>query len=582
MKKIWEITLLLLLPAVAWPQKVEINRVHPRQVEVRAFTLGQDATVDVKGTVAVFTDSWRTLVFYGWIINSETREVVWHWFDEEGIRRDRRRNRYRHRRQQGLIDVKAQFELKKGNYELYFAGGSVNRNDWDSHSVSINGLGDLIRHTVLASRRRKKYRDRYLDDLYLSVESPSLKAANPDEVINGVLERAIVSFNKVRKFEDLKKGFTLTKETRLDIYAVGEGRRDQVFDYVWIYNAATREMVFQMDYRNTRHAGGADKNRSLRQTIKLPIGSYLVSYVTDDSHSYGDWNALPPDDPEFWGVTIWPATMEDKANVTEYVQPKTATPLVDLTKIGDDEFVNQGIKVKSDLEVHVLCLGEQGSRGEMLDYGWIIDANTREKIWKMDAGNARHAGGANKNRMVDEKITLKAGDYLVYYATDDSHSYRGWNAPRPHEGDLWGISLWATHEEDISKVEAFNGEDFKSTNIIAEIIMVGNDKYLRENFELTEDTRVTIVGMGEGDNDQMYDFGYVKNMDNGEIVFQMRYRYSDHAGGVRKNREVSKTMTLKKGNYQMVYQSDDSHAYRRWNASPPRNPELWGITVMKN
>ena len=63
MKKIWKITLLLLLPVVAWPQKVEINKVNPRQVEVQAFTLGQDATVDIKGTAAVFTDNWRTLVF---------------------------------------------------------------------------------------------------------------------------------------------------------------------------------------------------------------------------------------------------------------------------------------------------------------------------------------------------------------------------------------------------------------------------------------------------------------------------------------------------------------------------------------
>ena len=39
MKKIWKITLLLLLPAVAWPQKIEITRVHPRQVEVQAFSL---------------------------------------------------------------------------------------------------------------------------------------------------------------------------------------------------------------------------------------------------------------------------------------------------------------------------------------------------------------------------------------------------------------------------------------------------------------------------------------------------------------------------------------------------------------
>jgi len=443
--------------------------------------------------------------------NTVTREVVWNWVDEESSRdRERDRDRYwdrrRSRRDQGLKDVDVKLELKAGNYELYFTGGSANGSGWDNNRVSINGIGDIM-DVVFDSRRREKYRDRYQDDLYISVESPSLKAAEMDVVINGVLEHAIVSFNKVRDDEDLEKGFTLTNETSLDIYAVGEGGRDGIFDYVWIYNTATRERVFEMNYRNTEFAGGADKNLSVKETLKLPAGSYKVSYVTDDSHSYNDWNALPPDDPEFWGVTIWPTTMADKDNVTEYVEPNTATPLVNLTNIRDDEFVSQGINVSSDMEVRVLCLGEEGSRDEMVDHGWIVDANTREKVWEMDAWKSQPAGGADKNRRADDKITLKAGKYIVYYETDDSHAYRDWNATRPHEDDLWGISLWAINEVDLSKVSTFDAEDFKAENVIAEITRVGNDKYLRENFELTEDTKVTLVGLGEGDNGGMIDFG---------------------------------------------------------------------------
>jgi len=582
MKSIWITALLLLLPAMAWSQKVEIERVYPQEVEAEAFTLTQDATVDITGTAAIFTDDWKTLVFYGWIINSDTREVVWHWFDEDNSRdRDRDYDRRKDRRNEGLQDINVKLELKKGNYELYYTGGSANGSGWNNQSVSINGIKDVV-DVVFDSRRREKYRDRYRDDLRISVESPSLKPANMDEVIKGVLEHAIVSFNKVRDDEDLEKGFTLTKETSLDIYAIGEGRRDDVFDYVWIYNTANRERVFEMDYRNAEFAGGADKNLSVRETIKLPAGSYKVSYVSDDSHNYNDWNALPPDDPEFWGVTIWPSTVAEKANVTEYVAPKTATPLVDLTRVRDDEFVSKGITISSDIEVRVLCLGEEGSGDEMADYGWIMNADTRQKVWEMDSWRTDHAGGANKNRMVDQKVTLAAGNYIVYYATDGSHAYRDWNATRPHEDDLWGISLWATNEADISKVKPFEAEDFKSENVIAEITMVGNDKYLRENFEITADTKVTIMGIGEGSDGEMHDFGYVKNMDTGDIVYEMRYRYSDYAGGARKNREFSETMTLKKGNYRIVFESDGSHAYRRWNADPPRNPELWGITVVKN
>lgn len=576
MKTIWKTALLLLLPAMAWSQKVEIDGVYPMEVEGKAFTLSQDASVSIKGNAAVLTDDWRTLVFYGWIIDSETREVVWHWFDEDGRRdRDRDRDRYR----EGLFGIDKQVDLKKGNYELYYTGGHANGNGWNNNSISVSSLGDLV-DAVFDSRKREKFNSRYLDDLYISIESASLKATDLDDVINSKLNDAVVKLNRVRDDEDLEQGFTLKAETSLDIYAIGEGSRRENFDYVWIYNAANRERVFEMNYRNTSFAGGAEKNLMVRETIKLPAGSYMVNYVSDDSHSYNDWNALPPDDPEMWGVTIWATTPADKANVTEFVKPKTATPLVDLTRVRDDEFLSKGIRLSADMDVRVLCLGEEGSN-YMADYGWIVDANTREKVWEMDSWDAKHAGGAEKNRMVEETINLKAGEYIVYYVSDDSHSYRDWNAAQPYEDDLWGISLWATKDADVSKVSEFDPKDFKAANVISQITMVGNDKYLRETFELTEDTKVRIMGIGEGTDGDMHDYGYIKNEDTGRIVYEMRYRNSDHAGGARKNREFNETITLEKGHYRLVFESDGSHAYRRWNADPPRDAEMWGITVMK-
>lgn len=573
MKKIWMSAFMLLLPLIAWSQKVEINRVYPQEIEAKGFTLSQDASVTVKGTAAVFTDDWRTLVFYGWIINSDTREVVWHLFDERG---------YRDRDREGTYEFDVNVDLKQGNYELYFTGGNGNGSGWNNgRNFSASSIGDLV-DAVFDSRKRSKYRDRYADDLYLSVESPGLKPASIDDLIKGKLEGAVVSFNRVREDEDLEKGFTLTAETSLDIYAVGEGRKREIFDYVWIHNAANRERVFEMNYRNTEFAGGADKNLSLNETIKLPAGSYIVSYVTDGSHSYGEWNALPPDDPEFWGVTIWPSTDADGRNVTDFVKPKTATPLVDLTQVRDDELVSEGLKVTSEIEVRVLCLGEASGNDNFADYGWIINAATREKVWEMDSWDAEHAGGADKNRMQQDRVTLAPGEYIVYYVTDDSHSYRDWNAARPHEDDLWGISVWATSDADVSKVSTFEPRGYKSENVISEITMVGNDEYIKKTFELDQDTKVRVIGLGEGTDNDMHDFGYIKNMDTGKIVWEMRYRNSDYAGGARKNREFNETITLEKGNYRIVYESDGSHSYRRWNAGAPRDPERWGISIVKN
>jgi hypothetical protein len=40
------------------------------------------------------------------------------------------------------------------------------------------------------------------------------------------------------------------------------------------------------------------------RTIHLGAGEYVLHYRTDDSHSFGAWNADPPSDPSRWGVTV--------------------------------------------------------------------------------------------------------------------------------------------------------------------------------------------------------------------------------------------------------------------------------------
>jgi hypothetical protein len=39
--------------------------------------------------------------------------------------------------------------------------------------------------------------------------------------------------------------------------------------------------------------------------VTLPAGEYVLRYETDDSHSFGSWNAGPPDDPEMSGITLY-------------------------------------------------------------------------------------------------------------------------------------------------------------------------------------------------------------------------------------------------------------------------------------
>ena len=57
-----------------------------------------------------------------------------------------------------------------------------------------------------------------------------------------------------------------------------------------------------MRYADTEPAGGDAKNRAVDRVIHLEKGSCMVHYLSDDSHSFGDWNAAAPPDGQPWGA----------------------------------------------------------------------------------------------------------------------------------------------------------------------------------------------------------------------------------------------------------------------------------------
>jgi hypothetical protein len=99
--------------------------------------------------------------------------------------------------------------------------------------------------------------------------------------------------------------FDVAQSRRLRIFALGEGQGGQMYDYGWIESSGTGKIVWEMKEPETTHAGGAGKNRKVDFVITLPAGKYKLRYKADDSHSFDNWNSLPPD-YNFWGIALYP------------------------------------------------------------------------------------------------------------------------------------------------------------------------------------------------------------------------------------------------------------------------------------
>lgn len=541
---------------------IGVGDVFPGKVEYSAFTINADTKLNITVTGGAFHyEDWRKLVHYGWIIDSETRKTVWHTADK--LDED---NNFDY----GKFNVKDEVVLKAGKYEVYFASAYHQQENY----FSFNGIEHVV--GSIFSDRKHEDNSEMREGMGITVAG-NLTRINTSSVLQDKVKDAVVNIAEPDHNANIKKGFSLSGETMLRIYAIGELEREETFDYAWIYDVDRHKRVWVMDYSNTDYAGGAKKNRMTNEELKLPAGNYIVSYVTDDSHAYNDWNSMPPDDPQFTGITVW---AKNQSNVVPFKMPEEVKPVLQITQVRDDDHVSKGLSVKSSVEVRVLAIGEE-SGDEMADNGYIVNAATKEVIWDMSTKKRMHAGGAKKNQMVDETITLPKGDYIVSYATDDSHSFGDWNSGPPHEQDYYGITLWVNQKEDLGKVTTFNPSDFKNDKIVAEIIRVRDDEQRNATFSLDRETTLRIIAIGEGDDDDLVDFGWIRNTETGKVVWEMSYRNTKAAGGASKNRLFNDTIILPKGTYKVYYETDGSHAYRDWNASPPRDPERYGITILK-
>lgn len=540
----------------AQKNEIMVGKVSPGEISMSGFTLPSKSEILIKGTGATFGKWNEEMAFVGWILNSSSREVVWHVEQTDDYDED-----------EGLFDFEDKVYLDKGDYEVYYSG-SVHK------YVMVDNIGDFWKKLF----GRNKYRTGYRKDLFMTV-SGLFRVRDPKELADNQTKNAIVSIKRVGDYEEIKKSFSLNNDTHIRVYALGEGYEDNVYDAAWIYDEINNKRVWTLSGKFSDHAGGGKKNIKEDERITLKKGSYTVHYSSDDSHSWTEWNVIPPHDPQFWGITIWAASDRDMKNVIPFEGVDKLKPIVEMIKIRDEEFKSQGFSLKKDMDLRIMCLGERGGI-DMADYGWIVDADTKEIVWKMKKRYTDHAGGADKNRIFDDVVSFKKGNYIAYYSTDDSHSYEKWNSPPPIERERWGLTIWPKDKDDGVSVLLFDENDYQNKNLIVEITRVRDDKKIRKSFRLDKIQKVRIIALGEGDRGEMFDYGWIEDR-RGNVIWEMTYRKTKNAGGASKNRLFNETIILEAGEYYVIYETDDSHSYNDWNSSPPDNPEMYGITLMR-
>ncbi|GAB4328716.1 MAG: hypothetical protein Kow0074_24770 [Candidatus Zixiibacteriota bacterium] len=568
---------------------IDIRDIEPGAIQSAAFKVEDRGTVHITAVGAERGGS-EAMFAYPWIIEAASRELVWSMDEEFTDAVDDSK---------WLRRFDDQIKLGPGVYEVYYYASQpyvlsgFNFGTWDFGDGKdneklnrdledlLNALGEWMKSAKHATVNKGELRDLVRQ---LRVE---IRSDDKVSTVSMGTGRLTPDIDLTHPDNDayLSQAFALDKPTELEIYAIGEfySSEDIMVDWGWIIDAKSRDPVWEMTRHNTDWAGGATKNRRFIGRKKFQPGEYIVYYVTDDSHTYGDWNAPPPFDPDGYGLQVFVKSPDKAGAIRKIEDTYEADAIVRLTRIGDNELVSEAFRVESETDLRVYAIGEYDRFNDrMADYAWITRAGERRKFWVMDGSNTQPAGGDRKNRRFDGILTFDPGDYVVYYSSDGSHSYGdGWNASPPFDQKSYGVSIYPADPD--AGVAAIRVEHVNQVNpnVLAEIVGVHDDEHRSVPFSLSTPTRVSIYAIGEGTRSGMVDYGWIENARTGDIVWEMTYRKTSHAGGADKNRSVDQTIILDKGDYVLHYVTDDSHATGDWNADPPSNPEMWGISLSR-
>ena len=287
--------------------------------------------------------------------------------------------------------------------------------------------------------------------------------------------------------------FSIEQSEQIMIYAMGEIKRNDRYDYAWIELMSgsienepfderrgpnSEATVWEMQFDDSEPAGGHYSNRKTIAFLDLSPGTYTLFYRTDESHAYEDWRNGEPEHGERWGVALFmlnpqiedvrivqqldldyrdeegrapePPEAIASEEITEVEAPPVPLPLdeqlvlVSMNRLGNNENRKAVLELDEPASLRVIAAGEITLSGNRYDYGSIERADTGEVVWELTRENSHPGGGDDGNRYYDGVIDFEAGEYIVRFETDGTHAYGNFDIP-PAMPDAWGITIARVH-----------------------------------------------------------------------------------------------------------------------------------------
>lgn len=401
-------------------------------------------------------------------------------------------------------------------------------------------------------------------------------------------------------------GIELTRPGKIEIEARGVRSpfSDDLVAYAWILDHESREPVWVMRNRGRSSRWGRSMVDT-KQTEELKAGKYEVYLCTMDTWS-GNWfddnsidnigdlfrvlrdafrgkDARERDrgyDPDDCYVRLTSNDIGPNDVRSFEVNGDMPGALIRHTKLGNDEYVRDGFTLTKPMSLRIYAVIEfPDGYDAPVDGGWIVNADTRERVWSMDRWNTEYAGGADKNQKVDEEVKFEPGNYIVTFATDDSHAYSWFNMTPPWDPLNWGITILPGRGFDKAAFKEYTPPG--RGDALVDMTRIRDDDYQEQAFKLSREIPLLVRCLGEYSegSDEFVDYGMIQDLASGRVVWEMTRRNTEPAGGASKNRMFEGMVTLPKGTYLALYSTDGSHSYRDWNAAEPFDREAWGLAI---